>query len=282
MKKILVPTDFSKPAEVATQIAVDIASRTKAKVILLHVVEQPISESFNAEGEISNDENWEEKIFTLKMIELAKEKMATVAKEIESKGVKTIGAIRVGNAFHGIITSIADQDADLVVMGTSGRPVFEEIIVGSNTIKVIRHSHCPVLAVHERFKKSDFQNILYATSMSEEEKSFASVIKKTQEIYGSTIHLVRINTPMNFKPDTAVSTHLTSFAKRNNLKNYTVNVFNDFSEEEGIIHFAETINADLIGMATHGRTGFAHVIAGSITEDVVNHGKRPVLTFVTR
>jgi nucleotide-binding universal stress UspA family protein len=40
------------------------------------------------------------------------------------------------------------------------------------------------------------------------------------------------------------------------------------------------VNADLIAMATHGRTGFAHVIAGSVAEQVVGYSKRPVLTFV--
>ena len=39
--------------------------------------------------------------------------------------------------------------------------------------------------------------------------------------------------------------------------------------EEGIIHFADQINADMIAMATHGRRGFAHVMAGSVAEDVV-------------
>ena len=71
------------------------------------------------------------------------------------------------------------------------------------------------------------------------------------------------------------------FAKKLKLQNFTMSIFNDRSEEEGIIHFASTINADLIAMATHGRTGFAHVLVGSIAEDVVNHARRPVLTFVT-
>jgi nucleotide-binding universal stress UspA family protein len=35
-------------------------------------------------------------------------------------------------------------------------------------------------------------------------------------------------------------------------------------------------------MATHGRTGLAHVLAGSIAEDVVNHASKPVLTYVTQ
>ena len=36
--------------------------------------------------------------------------------------------------------------------------------------------------------------------------------------------------------------------------------------------------ADLIAMATHGRTGFFHVVNGSLTEDIVNHTSFPVLS----
>ena len=72
------------------------------------------------------------------------------------------------------------------------------------------------------------------------------------------------------------------FAKKQMLKKYTINIFNDLSEEEGIIYFADSINADLVAMATHSRTGFAHVLAGSIAEDVVSHSKRPVLTYVVK
>ncbi len=93
---------------------------------------------------------------------------------------------------------------------------------------------------------------------------------------------MRINTPGNFQRDAVVKKYMQDFAKRLQLKNYTVNVFNDLTEEEGIIYFADSINADMIAMATHGRTGFAHVLAGSIAEDVVNHSKRPVLTFVVK
>jgi nucleotide-binding universal stress UspA family protein len=118
--------------------------------------------------------------------------------------------------------------------------------------------------------------------MSEDEEMFSRIVRKTQQLYDATVHLVRINTPANFQRDAVVKKYMLAFAKKLQLKNYTLNVFNDLSEEEGIIYFADSINADLITMATHGRTGFAHVLAGSIAEDVVSHAKRPVLTFVTK
>ncbi len=40
MKKILVPTDFSKNATAATDVAFDIAKKSGASIVLLHVIDQ--------------------------------------------------------------------------------------------------------------------------------------------------------------------------------------------------------------------------------------------------
>jgi len=156
------------------------------------------------------------------------------------------------------------------------------MIIGTNTEKVVRHAKCPVLTVHKKPSTTDFKNIVYATSMSSDEEVFSRIVRSTQQLYDATVHLVRINTPGNFQRDAVVKKQMQDFAKKLQLKNFTVNIFNDVTEEEGIIYFADSINADLIALATHGRTGFAHVLAGSIAEEVVSHSKRPVLTFVTK
>jgi nucleotide-binding universal stress UspA family protein len=167
-------------------------------------------------------------------------------------------------------------------MGTAGHSKLEEMIIGTNTEKVVRHAKCPVLTVHKKPSTTDFKNIVYATSMSSDEEVFSRIVRSTQQLYDATVHLVRINTPGNFQRDAVVKKQMQDFAKKLQLKNFTVNIFNDVTEEEGIIYFADSINADLIALATHGRTGFAHVLAGSIAEEVVSHSKRPVLTFVTK
>lgn len=281
MKKILVPTDFSKPAEWALEVATGIAKKAKGQIVLLHIVEQPTSESFNVEGQIMNEEGWEDKLFTFKLIERNKIQLEEAAGVAEDAGVFVTCELRLGNPFHGMRTVITDHNVDLVVMGTSGRSKFEEIMVGSNTEKVVRHAKCPVLTIHEKPTGENFTNIVYASSLNENEKAFADVVKNAQEMYQATVHLVRINTPMNFQPDHIAKRTMEDFAKKLHLRDYTINLFSDRSEEEGILHFASSINADLIAMATHGRTGFAHVLVGSIAEDVVNHASRPVLTYVT-
>lgn len=224
----------------------------------------------------------EERLFMMKLIERARKQIAKLQNDPVFKDVNVKTELRVGSPFHGMRAIIEEQKVDLVVMGTTGTTGWAETIIGSNTEKVVRHARCPVLTVQKKPASLDFKNIVYATAMNKDEEVFSRIVKRAQEMYNSTIHLVRINTPGNFQRDTVVKKYMQDFAKRLQLKNYTINVFNDITEEEGIIYFADSINADMIAMATHGRTGFAHVLAGSIAEDVVNHSKRPVLTFVVK
>ena len=281
MKKILVPTDFSKPAMNAVEVGADIARKSGAQLILLHVIEEATSGSFNVTGEVRRG-GFENKLFTLKLIERARKQMAKLEEDPKLADVKVISELRVGSPYHGMNEIITSRKVDLVVMGTAGKTDLESMIIGSNTEKVVRKSYCPVLTVKNKPATKDFKDIVYATSMDKHEELFSRIIRTTQKIYDSTIHLVRINTPGNFQRDVVVKRYMQDFAKKLQLKNYTINVFNDISEEEGIVYFADSIQADLIAMATHGRTGFAHVLAGSIAEDVLSHSKRPVLTFVTK
>jgi nucleotide-binding universal stress UspA family protein len=282
MKKILVPTDFSKPATIATEVAADIARRAGAELTLLHVVEEIVGNSLNVGGQVAVDGNWNERLFTMKLIEKGKKQLTKIVEDPRFEGIKIKQELRVGSPYHGMNTIITEKKVDLVVMGTSGRSDLEQMLIGSNTEKVVRRSHCPVLTMHHKPATKEFKNIVYATSMDKDEEVFSRIVRNTQKLYDSTVHLVRINTPGNFQRDVVVRKYMQEFAKKLQLKNFTINVFNDVSEEEGIVYFADSIDADLIAMATHGRTGFAHVLAGSIAEDVVSHSKRPVLTFVTQ
>src|SRR6267154_5783326 len=281
MKKILVPVDFSKTSAIAFDVAFDIAKKSGAELIAMNVVEEITTESYRISGEW-HKADWQDRIFTYELLKKSKAQLEKLVNDPKYAAVKITGELRVGNPYHGITTIVTEKKVDLVVMGTKGHSKLEEMVIGTNTEKVVRLSRCPVLTVQKKPATTNFKNIVYATSMSPEEEVFSRFVKKTQQMYDSTIHLVRINTPSNFQRDIIAKNAMEKFAKKLGLKNYTLNIFNDISEEMGVIYFGESIEADLIAMATHGRTGFAHVMAGSIAEDVVGHSKRPVLTFVVK
>ena len=280
MKTILVPTDFSKAARTAADVACGIAAKTGAKLVLLHVTEGFSGGSFNVEGEVASTKDWGDRFITMKIIEKAREQLMKLTNELSGKRVDVTSLLRMGTAYHGMHTIIIERRVDLIVMGTQGASGIDEFMLGSNTAKIVRRAHCPVLSISRKPSQQEFKTVVYATSLREDEEMFARFVRKTQEIYDSTIHMVHINTPGMFLDDTIVKEKMKAFAKKRRLEKCNLHVFNDFSPEAGILHFADSVNADMIAMATHGRKGLAHVLDGSIAERVVNHSHRPVLTFV--
>jgi nucleotide-binding universal stress UspA family protein len=278
MKNILVPTDFSDQATYALDLAADIARKSKARVQLLNVVEAPHGSSFNAMGEVTMPDA-SDNLYFVQLIESAKKKFDEMAADGKYSDIKLEGLVEVGHPFEHISRSIAEHEVDLVVMGTQGSSGLEEIFVGSNTEKVVRRVDCPVLTVKSLVSTDSIKNIAFATNFRDDYSKLIEQLVKLQKIFDATIHIVSINTPSNFENDRYYKQAMKKFAEEHQLENYTMNVYNDDPEEDGIIYFAEDINADMIALGTHGRTGIGRLLSGSIAEDVVNHAKRPVWTF---
>jgi nucleotide-binding universal stress UspA family protein len=70
-----------------------------------------------------------------------------------------------------------------------------------------------------------------------------------------------------------------AYADISSYKNFSMNIYNDDSIEKGILNFGKKMDAGLIGVCTHARKGLSHLLRGSISEDVVNHAEKPVITF---
>ncbi|MGD1960937.1 MAG: universal stress protein [Fulvivirga sp.] len=277
MKKILVPTDFSEHAVYAVDFAAQLTKKMEAELILLHVVEDSSVNSVRYTGEVELPD-MQDRLFILKLIEKATADLQGAVQRYSEIPIKQ--EIRIGNPYHSIREIITEHNVDLVVMGTHGTNNFTESLVGSNAEKVVRHAECPVITLRQHVENVDFNNIAFATGLNDEDETCMIVVRNFQTFFNAKIHVVRVNTPNNFEADRISLPALKEYAEKCGFENYDTHVYNDVSEEEGIIHFADMINADMIAMATHGRTGFAHLLTGSIAEDVVNHAQRPVLTYI--
>ncbi len=282
MKRILVPTDFSEQAKNAFEVAIAIARKTGAAIKLLHVIEAPYTPSFSATGDTTLTEDNMEQVYILQLLESSRKRIVELAASIDHEGVHVTEEVDVDRVIGKIKRVIKEDQVDLVVMGSKGSSGFDEFLIGSNTEKVVRTAECPVLTVKRRQPNFDIRNIVLASDFKREIGKAVETFKTIQQLFGAKVHMVYINTPGAFESSSNVKNKMQAAAERYGLTNYTLNVYNDVMEEEGILHFAQDINADLIMMATHGRTGFAHLLSGSIAEDLVNHAAMPVLTYTIK
>ncbi|RBA27763.1 universal stress protein [Flavobacterium tibetense] len=272
MKKILVPTDFSKSAENALKVAAQIAKNNNGEIFLLHMLELPMTG--NDALSVAHD-----------IPELMFFKNAAIAKldalmEVDYlKDLTVTKIIQFELAFEGIIKTGEGHNVDLIVMGSHGASGFQEMFIGSNTEKVVRNSNVPVLVIKHEDANFKPEKFVFASDFSDEiKKPFEKVVAFANK-FNSHLHLVNINTPNNFKSTKVAQKIMDEFMKDFDIKNYTTHIYNDINVEKGILHFAKSIDADIIGMSTHGRKGISHFFNGSISEDLVNHAKRPVVTF---
>jgi nucleotide-binding universal stress UspA family protein len=272
MKKILIPTDFSQHAEYALKVAAQIAKKHNGEIILLHMLELP----HQSEDAVLSGHDLPEIMF-FKNAAIAKLESLMEADFLE--GLKVSEVIQFELAFDGILKIIQKNDIDLIVMGSHGASGFKDMFIGSNAEKVVRHSEVPVLIIKQENPNFSVDNFVFASDFSDEvKKPFAKAVE-IANTFGAKMNLVMINTPNNFKSTLVAQDIMNKFISQFNIHNYSTHIFNDANVEKGILNFANSTNADLIGMCTHGRKGLAHFFNGSISEDLVNHSVKPVVTF---
>jgi len=147
-QKILLPTDGSKFAENAAKHAIWIASRSGAEIIVLNVIETSSLVGLPAEDLIVRIKEMlkEEGRRSLERISEMVTESEEEYKLIED--IKVTLKTEEGSPADSILKTIANENVDLVVMGTSGKHGLDRFLLGSVTEKVVRSAKCPVLAVH--------------------------------------------------------------------------------------------------------------------------------------
>lgn len=283
MKTILVPADFSDCAEYALKYACNIARRTKAKIVLLHVI--PFGgnlPSFPPDGWMggwAGEMSPAEAPMMMRLLRDTKRKMNKLKRLQYCAGLEIEDSIAAGNVSEMINASAKRCKADIIVMGTNGASGLNEILVGSNAEQVVRESDIPVLSVQKASQDLQFKKIVLATDFSEEAGFVLPFVKAFADIFEAKIEFVKVIGDSGHKALFLAKKDAERFLRQHNMENYPVTIIHDFiSKAEGISRFAEHGNADMIAIGTHGRHGLAHFLKGSIAGDVVNFAFLPVLT----
>ncbi|MDN6279833.1 MAG: universal stress protein [Psychroflexus sp.] len=275
MEHILVPVDFSKPSENALRVAAKLAKKNNAKIHTLHVVE--LAESLFGSGQFNVDN--EEIIF---FMELAKRKFKEFLDKDFLEDIQTDDIVEVGSTTFAIEEVVKRNDVDLIVMGSNGVSGIEEVMIGSNTEKVVRNSEIPVLVIKQDIEKIDFKKVLFATNFELENVTAYNKAKSFADSFNAQLKMVYINMPGNqFYSTSEIRDHMRKFLNKVEvpLNHENVKIYNDYSIQEGVLNASRDDKFDLIAMPTHGRKGLSHFFNGSIGEDVVNRSNLPVITF---
>src|SRR5579862_437870 len=286
-KHILLTTDFSKNAEAALPYAVALAKQSGGTIHLFHAIANEVGDALAA-GIPTGVLAWR----TTEQ-QQQETRLNDLAKLIAEKEVKVSPICVYGNPAIQAIKAAQDVHADLVVLSTRGRTGLAQWFLGSVAEKIVRLSPIPVLTIRPEAHTSSviaFNTVLVPTDFSENsEKALPLAIEMARQNGGKLllVHVIEDSVyypaePPNYfiGPEAGawmryvkegLETQLAAAAKKLAAQSEmrVETALESGQAAEQIAGIARKKQADLIVLATHGRTGFSHLLSGSVAERVV-------------
>ncbi|GAA4011905.1 universal stress protein [Hymenobacter fastidiosus] len=287
MKNLLVPTDFSAESHHAFAVALQLARRMGSRVTLLHVVEVPETAPVSAPPGgsaggtgLPHSDGGMDDVLMLQLLHETRRRMHELVSEARRTAptVPVRDLVLTARTDSAILQAIEEQHIDLVVIGAQIHPGREGLFEGSHTEQLVRLAPCPVLTV--KYAVADFapRRILFASDFTAEADQAVRGLRQVQALFPEAeLHLLQVIEEE--ARSAAVRAQIAAFAQRHGLQHPRPAVFIDSSPSEGIPRYARQVQANLLVIPTHGRTGLRRFLQTSIAESVATHAFPPVLTF---
>ena len=302
LRNILVPIDFSPMSIEAIEGAKKIAQKFGATIQLAHVHHQQY-----AVGKLGPVLARGEPIVSFE--EHRRETLGDELKEVARRaGLSPSTPVHVcvgPSAFHEICRFAQKIPADLIVMSTHGRTGLKHFFLGSTAERIVQHSPCPVLVTRARSEKSDrsaieklrpgrresilvpvdyssasCQALQYAIGFAAHTGAKLFILHATHLGNGLTVEdlkafrFAKARKEARAEAQRQMGEFLRPVGFGNVEFDTILRMGNPAAE---ICKVAEQRDIDCIITATHGLTGFDHLLMGSVAEQVVRRAQRPVL-----
>ncbi|MEX1295931.1 MAG: universal stress protein [Candidatus Limnocylindrales bacterium] len=135
IRTILLATDLTAASREATERAVDLAARLKARLLIVNVLEKRRLSGGGSHERVDQARSERETL------------LVKTVRGARDAGVNAEFLVWEGDAGDSIAAAAEAEHADLVVVGTRGRSGAERMLLGSVSDHVVRHAECPVLVV---------------------------------------------------------------------------------------------------------------------------------------
>lgn len=270
--KILIPTDFSVQAEFAYLMVKKLEEKIAVDIHFLHVLDVPDTVTMAANGEIETCGEIDVS-YVITQKEIAERKLANL-KTLYGSHIQT--HLVLGKVTDAILNFAEANHFDIIVMGTKGAWGINEKLSGSETQIIATRSKTPLLSLMCDRSDLVIKNILLVHDFSNPAPEDLKLIHKLISAFGTKLHLLQIISGNVGTEKTKVEANMKDFATLNNICNYECHVINDKDVENGVIHFNQMINMDIVCIGTHGKGGIFHQGA---TEKLINHLFKPIISF---
>lgn len=283
--RVIVATDFSEASEAALRAAARWAKHLSRPLTVLNVYDPaPLGPSA-----ASPLPSWPTEAGARAIEHEARDRVAALRDGILAGVDYEIATHDHPRAALGLVER-ANPD-DLLIVGTHGRTGVKRALLGSVAEQTIRHAPCTVLAVRGTVDVPTFpKRMVVCTDFSDESVpalTTAGIVARAFSIPATVLHVEHTEVWQR-ATDTSDNAQLAAVRGKVDAALQALHeshlpppVQTDFvvadHRAQGILDHAKQHGVDLLVLATHGRTGIARLVIGSVTERVVRAAPCPVL-----
>lgn len=272
MRTILVPTDFSKNAKNALNYAIAMATKEKAKIILLH--------SFNityTSPDIPMAYYEEQLIATENEVKKILEGLCNYVKK-KSK-VECSAISREGIAVDVILEVTKKKKIDMVIMGTKGASGIKEVLIGSNSAKVVSKSKCPVIVVPEKGVFEGIKKIVFATDYHSDDIIILKKLVEFAKIFKSKIQVLHVTEDEYSDESGAMESFARLVKKKVEYKSMSYHLLPGAEIEKKLHQHLKKESVDMLAISTSDKTLIERIFSKSVARKLVYHTRIPLMVF---
>jgi nucleotide-binding universal stress UspA family protein len=198
-----------------------------------------------------------------------------------SKDITLDYKLRKGKIYHELDGLARTIGAMLILTGAHGISGFEEYWIGSNAVKIVTYSTCPVITVRHDFPANkNIDRIVVPIDSSSETLQKLPFIAKLAEAFSSEVHVIATHYS-HLKSVQRIADNLADQAAKY-LVRHNVNLVRDKIISNDItkmtIDYALSKSADLISIMTEQETP-ANILLGPHAQQLVNQSPVPILSI---
>ena len=268
---ILVPIDFSEQSIIALEQSYNLAKLTMADITLINVIESSHILPFLSKKE--EDPSIEKKII---------KELEKLALDITKRvGIRVSTLVVRGKVYEEIQKAAKKLKTSFIIMGTNGNTGIKKFI-GSNALRVIRESPCPVITIKGKKHRPSCKNIVLPLDLSKETKEKVNKSIEIAKLYGSTIHLVSVLTTDDefIVNKLKRQMHQVDEFIREQIVPCVIEFINNEDVGTSVIEYSKKIKADLIMIMTQQEMNWKDLMfISSSAQEVINLSDIPVLSI---
>lgn len=274
-QKIIITTDFSDTSMLAINHGAFLAQYTKGDVYLLHVITKHW-EKFNVFTPSITLDNLE------KASSSVQAKLDELANDIKTKyGVNVTTVVNSGNPTSEIVRFAKEINAGLIVMGTHGYTAWEDLTIGSNALKVITKSPCPVITMSEKAEKLGYKSIVLPIDSSPNTRHKVMLTLDLAKEFAAHVHILGLlgegeeneRHSMN-----VILKQVETAANEKGVLHSTELVENVKNRAVTTVQYCEKVQGDLISIMTDQDAELSGFFLGPYALQVIHHARVPVLS----